>query len=308
MYGVNNRSLVKPVGGVLAAAAIVGALALTPVGTFAQQALNVFQPQQIAAVPITQADAQSLRALPDLSQYGTLAQSTNPTTRIVADAAAARAASGLAVSVPSSLPSGIPSTVTYGVMTQGTASFTFSAARARAEALREGRALPPMPASLDGSTLQATIGPAVVSIYSSRPLAYTDAMKDGRKLRIGPRDLTLGGVMPSLVIVQAKAPTVVSTGATVSEIEDYLLKQPGISPQLVSEIKAIGNPGSTLPVPIPVDRAMAQPVQVQGVQGLIVADNTGAGSAMIWVKGGMVYGVAGMLTQNEITMIANSLQ
>ena len=55
--------------------------------------------------------------------------------------------------------------MTYAVLSQGTASFTFSAAKARAAAAATGKTLPAIPAGLDGSTLQVTIGPAVVATY-----------------------------------------------------------------------------------------------------------------------------------------------
>ena len=103
-------------------------------------------------------------------------------------------------------------------------------------------------------------------------------------------------------------PAVTSTDATVAGIEDYLLKQPGISPQLAAAIRAIGDPSSTLPIPIPIDMASAKTVQVQGVSGLAIGDITAAGSGVIWQKNGVVYGVAGFLPESEILAIANGLQ
>jgi hypothetical protein len=109
-------------------------------------------------------------------------------------------------------------------------------------------------------------------------------------------------------VAEAAQPRITSTGATAKEIEDYLLEQPGVSPQLAAEIKAIGDPTTALPIPVPVERATAQAVQVQGVSGLAVGDNTGLGSGVIWEKDGVVYGVAGALPESQILAIANSLQ
>src|ERR671933_33338 len=116
------------------------------------------------------------------------------------------------------------------------------------------------------------------------------------------------GDIPSLVVAEAAQPRITSTGATAREIEDYLLAQPGVSPQLAAEIKAIGDPTTALPIPVPVERATAQTVQVQGTSGLAVGDNTGIGSGVIWEKDGVVYGVAGALPESQILAIANSLQ
>ena len=49
-------------------------------------------------------------------------------------------------------------------------------------------------------------------------------------------------------------------------------------------------------------------VQVQGVSGLAVGDNTGLGSGVIWERDGMVYAVGGTLPQDQVLKIANALQ
>ena len=310
MVQLNGRRLARPVGGVIAAAALVGALALTPAGSLAQSFITIFEPQQFAPVPVTPGDLQSL---PNLRDYGTMTQSAQPAARQVASAAAAAAASGLVVRTPASLPAGIPTNVSYTVLSQGTASFTLSAAKAQAAAAATGKTLPPMPAGLDGSTLQATIGPAVVATYGGN-MGISGGDTTLRSQHVGVKGVVTGramvpreGEIPSLVVAEAAQPRIRSTGASAQEIEDYLLEQPGVSPQLAAEIKAIGDPTTALPIPIPVERATAQTVQVQGVSGLAVGDNTGLGSGVIWEKDGVVYGVAGALPESQILAIANSL-
>ena len=109
MVQLNSRRLARPVGGVIAAAALVGALALTPVGSLAQSFITIFEPQQFAPVPVTPGEMQSL---PNLRDYGTMTQSAQPAARQVASAAAAAAASGLVVRTLASLPVGVPTDVT----------------------------------------------------------------------------------------------------------------------------------------------------------------------------------------------------
>jgi hypothetical protein len=311
IFQLNGRRLAKPAGGVIAAAALVGALALTPAGSLAQSFITIFEPQQVVPVPVTSGELQSL---PNLRDYGTMTQSAPPTAQQVASAAAAAAATGLVVHAPASLPAGVPTNVTYTVLSQGTASFTFSAAKAQAAAAATGKTLPAMPAGLDGSTLQVTIGPAVVATYGgTMGISGGDTRLRGR--RAGIKGVVTGrataqreGDIPTLVVAEAAPPRITSTGASAQEIEDYLLAQPGVSPQLAAEIKAIGDPTTALPIPVPVERATAQTVQVQGTSGLAVGDNTGVGSGVIWEKDGVVYGVAGALPQSQILAIANSLQ
>ena len=103
-----------------------------------------------------------------------------------------------------------------------------------------------------------------------------------------------------------KSPKVSSSGASVQQIEDYLISLPGFPPDLAAQIRAIGDPTTTLPVPVPTGQQSHQ-VDVQGVHGLFVGDSTGLGSGMIWSKGGVLYATVGTLTESELAGVARSL-
>jgi len=272
----------------LAAAAIAAALVVGMVATgAAANLLTIFEPKQVTAVPVTVGELQGLQGLPDLSDYGTMQIASHPLLQSVADARAAAAQTRLQVLQPTSLPATITGPAAFAVISQGTGSFTFSAAKARAAAQREGKALPAMPANIDGSTLYVTIGPAIIVSYG--------AGVQGRQI-------------PSLLIAEGRVPTVQSSGVSVRELETYLLAQPGISPTLAAQIRAIGDPSQTLPIPIPANTATSHPVNVQGVHGVTIGDSSGLGSAVIWVKDGIVYAVGGTLTEAEVLQVANSLR
>src|SRR5258708_13177676 len=113
-------------------------------------------------------------------------------------------------------------------MTRTRAAFVFAATLGRAAAAATGRTAPPMPAKLDGSTLVFAGGPAIMVSYGA------DNMKAG-----------------TLVVGVAKAPTVGSDGATVAEIQAYLLSQPSVSPEPPPQIRATAAPASTAPLPTP---------------------------------------------------------
>ena len=98
-----------------------------------------------------------------------------------------------------------------------------------------------------------------------------------------------------------------SDGATVSEIQAYLLSQPSVSPELAAQIRAMGDPASTLPVPVPMGQASAKNVNVHGTKGLFIGDSTGLGSGVLWQQNGLVYIVGGTLTEAETIAVANSL-
>lgn len=276
----------RPVMGVLAAATVILALVVTGIaqGLF-------FQPQSVQVVPVSVADLQSLSGLTD---FGTLTWTTQPAPQLVTSAAEAAKVSGLHVPVVGTLPNGVSTNVTYAAMPAAVGVFTFDAAKAAAAAAKAGKTLPAMPAGMDGSKLTVTVGPAVVEIYGN---LNAGAASD-------PSQLTL----PQLVVGASSAPVVTSSGVTTQQLEDYLLSLPGVSPKLAAAIRAVKNPSTTLPIPIPIEYATSKSVTVQGVDGVAVGDNTGLGAGVIWIKSGTVYGVAGSLKQDAILAIANGLK
>jgi hypothetical protein len=282
-----RRLASRPLAGVVAATALVAALIWSPAASLAQDFISLFQPTQIAAVETTTAELQSLRGL---RQYGTFHRPQIPPSTTASTAADASAVSGMTVLTPAAGTPGVPAEAPrFSVQPSATASFTFSAAKARAEAAAHHESIPAMPANIDGSTLQVTIGTGVITEYSSS---------------------TEGGApsgIPDLIIGQMRAPIVSSTGVSVKDLEDYVLSLPQVSPDLARQIRSIGDPTATLPVPIPVDLVNAQSVDVQGVKGIEVGDNTGLGSGVIWEKDGIIYAVGGPLTESQSLQIAESL-
>jgi hypothetical protein len=129
----------------------------------------------------------------------------------------------------------------------------------------------------------------------------------GTVKKVEANSATVESMGSMLVIGQSTAPVVTSSGVSATDLETYLLAQPGISPDLANAIRAIGDPTSTLPIPIPISKATSHTVQVQGVSGVSVADSTGLGGGIIWVKNGIVYGVAGTFSENDLLAVANSL-
>jgi len=294
------------------AAALVVALIIGfgPLRTYAGSFLAIFEPHQFAPVAVSRADMAQLQGLPNLEAFGTMnAPSGRLRVSTFSGPYDASRYAGQKVLWPRYLPPQIPRNTTFRVSDARTAHFTFNAATARASASRKRAALPPMPPRIDGSSLQVTIGPVVVSVYGNLPASMRERAEAVRTHRAPRRmDVQHFRIPEEVVtIVQAPAPRVYSTGATIREIEQYLLVQPGVPANLAAQIRAIGDPTTTLPIPIPVDRAIAHNVLVQGVTGLAVGDNTGIGSAVIWQRSGIVYGVMAPLAERETLAIANSL-
>jgi anti-sigma factor RsiW len=255
----------------------------------AQDFLSLFQPSRVAAVPVTASD---VRSLAGLASYGSVAGASSITFEPEPDAAAAGVAAGIDTPVVGDIPAGTTGAPQYAVVSGGVVTFTFSNQLAEAAAARAGGHLPPLPAGLDGSTLSVMIAPAVVVSYGIDPSNFlrSDNLPAGE----------------AFVVVKTRTPTVTSTGVTVHQLEEYLLSVPGIPAGVASEIRALGDPTQTIPIPIPVDVASGSPVSINGASGLLIGDSTGLGSAVIWQHNGVVYAIAGTVTTNQVLGIARS--
>ena len=274
----SRRWALAVVAAPLAAAAVVATAG-------AEGWLSVFSPTTVAPITLTAGD---LTGLPDLSGYGRM-HVTQPSVTAVANAAQAASASGLRIPQPGPLPSDAPVSVSWQVIGTGSASFTLDAAAASSAAAAAGRIAPTIPADLEGGTITVSGGPAVVAVYGGEA---------------GARILSS---MPALVIAESARPTASTNGATLQRLEAFLLAQPGISASLAAEIRAIGQPASTLPIPIVSGSMTSQNITIDGVAGVVTGDPSGLGTAVIWEKDGVVHAVAGTLARTEVVAIAQSL-
>ena len=276
------RPVATPALAVLLAAAMLAGFTASGV---AQNLIKIFEPHSFAAVEVSSSDFARTGKLLD---YGTVKWLPGPPqAEQIADATDAQARSGFSVLTPSSLPNGIAGPVRYGVISHATGSLTFDAARLRASAAKQNVNIGAMPSSIDGSTLYVNGGPALIELWGTTAASGVESQA------------------PGLVIVRTKVPTVYSTGATAAQLENYLLAQPGVPPDIAAQVKAIKDPATTLPIPIPAGFATTKPVQVNGVQGLLVSAVVGTG--LVWEKNGVIYAVGGQLTPDQVLAIAISL-
>src|ERR1700724_4468598 len=245
------RPMATPAIAVLLAAALLTGLGVSGI---AQSLFRIFEPKQLQAVTVSPSDFAQTTALLDYGQVKWLPDA--PKLQQLTDAATAQTQSGLPVLMPASLPNGVSGPVSYGAVSRATGSLTFDAARLRASAATKGVKVNPMPSGINGSTLVVNAGPALVEVW-------------------GLSGNTSQAQAPTLVIAQTRAPTVDSTGASAADLESYLLSQPGVPPDIAAQLRAIKDPTSTLPLPIPKGLATTDPVQVNGVSGLLIKDVIG---------------------------------
>jgi hypothetical protein len=249
----------------------------------AQGWFRVFEPKSVAPVQVSPSDFANV-ALLDYGDVKWLPEA--PKLQLLGDATTAANQSGLPVLMPGSLPTGVSGQPSFGVVSHATGSLTFDAERLRASAAKKGVQVNTMPEKINGSKLVVNAGPALVEAW-------------------GLSANTSGTQMPTLVIAQTRVPTVDSTGATAADLEDYLLSQPGVPPDIASQIKAIKDPSTTLPIPIPKGLATTEQVQINGTPGLLIKAVLGAG--VVWQTNGVIYAVGGQLTPNQVLAIARSL-
>ena len=278
----DRRFAFERFAGLAAAAALVVGLLFTPLGSYARSFLTIFEPQQFQPVQLSPSEVHDLRLVPQARQFGTQRIVTAAARTRYASLAQARRRLSFAPEVPRALPQGIAAKASYFVSSPGEWTFTFSAAKARAFAARSHRALPAMPAELDGTTVRVRTGAVFEARYGSS------------------RDM--------LEVVQTTAPVVSSTGATLEQLEAYLVKLPGISPELVQQLSAMDNARTTLPIPFDARKQHAQKVTVQGSPGLAIGDNTGLGAGVMWRENGLLHLVAGSVSMDDALSVANGLK
>jgi|UPI00047A7EFF hypothetical protein len=243
--------------------------------------LPIFQTERVAPLEVSSTE---LVKVPDLSAYGDVVFTHPPQTKQVSDAGAAAGYTGLAVPEVSDLPQGVTGDPTYQVADQVEATFTFSAAKAAQAAAAAGEALPPPPPGLDGSRLRVQAGPALAAVWS-QPTG-----------------------VPTLVVARAVAPTVDSSGVPFETVRDYLLSLPGLPDDLAAQLRDLSADGGTLPLPVPAEMVTSSTADVGGAQATVLTSRNGLFAGVVWVRDGVMTGVAGSLSADELLTVARGLR
>ncbi|GAA0814065.1 hypothetical protein [Spirilliplanes yamanashiensis] len=243
--------------------------------------LPIFRTERIAPISISQAD---LLKLPDLSGYGDLEVTEEVQLRGVADAAAARQATGLDVPRVDDLPRGVTGEPSFQVGDRASAVFTFSEAKARQAAAAAGHTLPPAPAGLDGSSFRLTVGPGVAAVW-----------QEARGL-------------PAMLVARVVAPKGYSTGVPFETARDYLLSLSGLPEHVKSQLRTFSADGRTLPVHVLAEELTSASADVDGVPATVFSSRDGALTAVVWVQDGVVTAVAGSLSTEEVLSVARDLE
>ena len=199
---------------------------------------------------------------------------------------AARVA-GFAVSAvdPAALPAGVERTPQRVLVTRARETrLTFDRDRALAYLRGHGRPDARLPERYDGTQLVVQVPAAVVQQFAGR---------DG---------------VPALLV--GKAGTVGLTtegGASLEELREVVLGLPGLPAETVAQLRAVGDWRTTLPLPVPSDQVRSRPATVDGAEAVSFADQSGRLNALLWQRGGHIWGVAGVIDSDEALDVADSL-
>jgi hypothetical protein len=267
-------------------ATIAGAgVVLAGVAAAASLSTTVFAPTSVAPVAISTSDLQPLSTLldagrlPDLQDvrqgsgtktltFGTLDWTSSGAAQQVSSLAAAEAATGLNVVLPTTLPNGVGSPSGLLAVPAVTATIQFDS--------RAG--------SLAGSTLRATVGPVVLASYGGRT-----------------------GSATTLAVITAAQPVATSNGASTGQLENFLLSQPGVPPDLAAQIRLLGDLDHTLPVPA-MPGLDTERTTVGASPALAIHDPSNAVSGVIWQdRDGTVHAVAGLLDEEDVLGVAGQI-
>jgi hypothetical protein len=270
----------------LRAGLAIGVIGILVAGTAAAATLTtIFAPTHVAPVSLSQSDLRAITAFTGLGdrqplggfstphgsstlRFGTMTWSSGAA-HPASSLARAAAEVGFPVTAPAHLPAGVGAVWRFIVQPRGSATVRFNSTVA----------------SLAGSSVTLDAGPGVVAEYAGTSKA---------------------GV-PTLGIATMRRPTARSTGATIRQIEAFLLSQPGIPPQLAEEIRLLGDLRTTLPVPVP-PGASVRSVQVAGWPAVLLADSSDAASAVVWEDGrGLLHAVVGILDSQDVLNVAEQL-
>src|SRR4051794_13503441 len=263
-------------------AALSAVVLLTGAGVAAANDwLPIFQTQRVDPVEVSTGD---LVALPDLSAYGDVAVTQDVHPEPMPDARSAADRTGLDVPEVSPLPAGVTGDPAYQAAGVVSATFTFSADKAAQAAAAAGETLPPAPPGLDGSKLRLQAGPGVAAVWS-QPTG-----------------------VPTLVVARVVAPTVDSSGVPFETVRDYLLSLPGIPAALADQLRDFSPERGTLPLPVPAELVTSSTADVGGVEATVLTSRNGLFAGVVWVEDGVMTGVAGTLSAEELLSVARDLR
>lgn len=268
-----------------AAALVAVAVVATPTGrAVAGDFLSLFRSDTVALVAVDEPSLENTAEA--LGQLGEAHDVSAPEPVEVGSIDEAMQRTGIAVTVPdpATLPAGAGPQPEIRVTDAQQLRFTFREAATRRYLAQFDEVDRPLPAGYDGATLVVDIPAGVLQAYRA---------PDGT---------------PAVLVGHAGTVTAAVDGDIELEtLRAFLLELPGLPESVVSQLSAIDDWRTTLPVPIPVDRVGGQETTVNGAEAILI-EQQGFGSGLLWQRDGVVTGVAGRLDEAALRAVVDSLR
>ena len=259
---------------------LVALLAIEPVRLAAEDFLGVFRAERFTAVTV---DVNNPPDVPEPSQLGTFTAPEAPKVIRLAPAEV-QSLSNVRVAEPS-YTAGLKASETFQMSEAIQYSFTFDSEKVKTYLASKGISSLVVPENLDGATIRINVPPVVMRHYY-HPV-------DEERQRIS--------------FFQTTSPTLeVPADFDVELLRAQVLSSGLLPPELSQQLAAIQDWRSTAIIPVPSD-ATRYDVDIAGVPGLLVAGPK-YGAGVFWQRDGVIYGLAGNLSQEETLRIARSVR
>ena len=161
-----------------------------------------------------------------------------------------------------------------------------------------------LPENLDGANITVEIPASVEARYGE-----CDFEEKGGESKSGSDDLYLASCTS---LIQAPSPVVEAPpDLDIVKIGEAFLQITGMSPEEASDFSRNVDWTTTLLIPVPRNNSEHEEIAVDGVKGIFIKHyeyKTGDMYLLIWIKDGIIHGLAGPGDKSDALSIANSLE
>jgi len=86
------------------------------------------------------------------------------------------------------------------------------------------------------------------------------------------------------------------------------LQVPGLPDGLADQLRDLSDDAATLPLPVPAELVSTSTADVGGAGATVLSSRDGLVAAVVWVEDGVMTGVAGSLSADELLSVARGLR
>ena len=201
------------------------------------------------------------------------------------------------------LPSEIEGESQLRVIPGGVATFNIDLEQVNSVLADIDRSDIKLPENLEGASITVDIPASVEAHFGDCDVEATEGGTDTGSKEFLPS--------PCTTFVQAPSPLIEAPPEMdIVKIGEAFLQITGMSPEEAAEFSRNVDWATTLIIPVPRNNSEHEEVEVDGVTGIHIKHyeyKTGEMYLLVWVKGGIIHGLAGPGNKSDALLIANSL-